>query len=445
MKTFCIKKGLNIPIKGVAGPQIRQGKVVDKIALIADDYVGLRPTMKVEVGDKVICGQLLFTDKQTPGIRFTAPAAGTISAINRGGKRKFLSLVIDLAKDLACTFLHPEDVYTSESIGDILIQSGLWTCFRTRPYGKIPGIETSPHSLFITASDSAPLAPLPQSIIAEYSDEYSEGLRQLRAYFSCPIYYCTNQEALLPAEELEGLDYNCFLGPHPAGLASTHIHFLDSASEDKTVWNISYQDVISIGYLFRTGRLMTERIIAITGPSARQPSLLRTHIGADIHQLCRDEGSGAGVRTISGSVLAGRQVTDEEHFLGRYHNQICMLEESADRSPFNWAMPGRDKFSARPIFASLFSKGKTFSMKTALYGGFRAIYPLGSHEQVMPLDILATPFLQAISNHNTSKAKDLGCLELIEEDLALCSFVCPGKNEFASVLRGVLASIEQGD
>ncbi len=447
MKTISLSKGLDIPISGSPEQKIRQGNPISQVALIGDDYVGMKPTMLVKPGDRVTVGQQLFTDKKNEGVIFTSPGCGTVHSVNRGERRRFESIIIDLDGEEAITFFEPAErpeELEPETIRDLLVNSGLWTSFRTRPYGKNPAIGTEPASLFITAADSSPLAASPQVIIKEYQAAYQLGLKILKRLISGSIHYCTGADTLLPVEELDGLEYWSFQGPHPAGLPSTHIHFIDPVHENKTVWHICYQDVIGIGHLFMTGQLLTERVVALAGSGVFQPALIKTRIGASLIELCRRELSLEELRIISGSVLSGREASGNCTFLGRFHNQVSVIENSSGRSIFNWLLPGKGRFSLRPVFASAYLKNLTFPMNTALWGGKRAIYPLGTYDEVMPLDIIATSLLKSISVGDTEKSKALGALELIEDDLGLCGFVCPGKNEFGPVLREVLTAIELG-
>ena len=447
MKTFSLKKGLDIPISGSPEQKIRPANPVKQVALIGDDYINMKPTMLVNPGDKVTVGQKLFTDKKNQGVVFTSPGCGTVNSINRGERRKFESIIIDLDGEDTITFCEPSDnpeALEPQSIRELLINSGLWTTLRTRPYGKIPAIDSEPVSLFITATDTSPLAADPLVIINEYQAAYQIGLKILRRLVSCPIHYCTGADQLQPFEEVDGLEYWSFQGPHPAGLPSTHIHFIDPVHENKTVWHIGYQDVIDIGYLFMTGHLRTERVVALAGSGVIQPSLIQTRIGASLRELSRRELSLDELRMISGSVLSGRESTGNFSFLGRLHDQVSVIEDSSGRSIFNWLLPGKGRFSIRPVFSSAYIKNPAFPMNTSLWGGKRAIYPLGTYDEVMPLDIIATSLLKSISVCDTEKSKALGALELIEDDLGLCGFVCPGKNEFGPVLREVLTAIELG-
>ncbi len=447
---FTITKGLDIPISGTPEQTIQEGNPVTEVALLGFDYVGLKPTMKVRVGDQVAGGQLLFIDKKNPGVCFTAPAPGRVIAIHRGPRRRFESLVIQLEGEERLSFTPPcpasKDLPDTAAIKNILIQSGQWAALRTRPYGKVPSPTAEAASLFITAIDTEPLAANPAIIINEYQDDFLLGLHALHS-LTPKTFLCCEPGAALPRYDLANLEVATFSGPHPASLASTHIHLLDPIHSGKEVWHIGYQNVIAVGHLFRTGQLWEERIIALTGPSMQHPRLIKTRAGASVLELCQDEITDPQTRLIAGSILNGHGMGEENvhGYLGRYQQQICALPEKDGSGLLNWLRPGGNRYSYLPIFLSAFTKktGTTFPLSTASWGGKRAILPMGSYEKVMPLNLIATALLKAIATGNTEKSAALGCLELIEEDLALCSFVCPGKNNFGLMLREVLNRIEE--
>lgn len=445
MKKIDLTKGLDIPISGQPKQELVSPTQVNRVALLGDDYVGMKPTMEVAEGDHVKTGQVVFRDKKNEGVLFTSPATGTITSINRGAKRKFESLVITCEDDDFCSFLNPGEnpsSFSPDAIRKTLVESGLWTSFRTRPYGKIPTVTTSPSSLFITAMDTRPLAADPASVLRENAEDFGLGITVLELFADFPIYLCTADSASLAPISPQKATIVEFSGPHPAGLPSTHIHYVDPADENTIVWHIDYQDVIGIGTLFRTGRLPTYKIISIAGPAVRKPALMKVRYGSDIFQLCRDLLLSSPNRILSGSVLDGRQVKDFHHFLGRYHNQISALHEQSGRGLFSWAYPGIERHSVKNIFISALNRTRKFPMRTALWGGDRAIYPIDSYDRVMPLDIVPLALLKSLSVGDTERSKDLGALELIEEDVALLSYVCPGKNDFGPILREVLTEIE---
>lgn len=448
MKTITLTKGLDIPIEGEPDQVIRKGAEVSRVGLVGDDYIGLKPTMLVKEGERVKIGQPLFTDKKNPGFNFTSPGCGTVTSIRRGAKRMFESLIISLEGEDQVEFpelpAEGQAALEAEDIARLLRNSGLWTSLRSRPFGKIAPVGGSPASLFVTATDTNPLAAAPAVIIEENRSAFVSGLTVLRRLLDKPIHLCMDPGASMPGAEVEGVECWQFSGPHPAGLPSTHIHHIDPVCEGKQVWQICYADVIKIGGFFSTGQLQTSSVIALGGPGVRQPGLIQTRLGASMEELCKQEiESWSEARLLSGSVLDGRTFNDITGFLGRYHRQISLLREGDGHSLFGWLVPGGDRFSATRAFLSSFRNGGTFPFLTAAWGGRRAIYPLGTYERVIPMDIIATSLLKSLAVGDTEKSTALGCLELVEEDLALCSFVCPGKNEFGPMLRDVLTTIEK--
>ncbi|WP_109078557.1 Na(+)-translocating NADH-quinone reductase subunit A [Aggregatibacter kilianii] len=441
-----IKKGLDLPIAGKPEQVIRDGNAVTEVALLGEEYVGMRPSMKVREGDVVKKGQVLFEDKKNPGVIFTAPAGGTITAIHRGEKRVLQSVVIKIEGDEALSFdKYPAAELSSLSAQQVrknLQESGLWTAFRTRPFSKVPAVDSVPSSIFVNAMDTNPLAADPAVIIAASENDFVNGLTVLSRLHEGNIHLCKAPDNKIPASHASNVIVNEFSGPHPAGLSGTHIHFIDPVGAHKTVWYISYQDVIAIGRLFTTGELNVERVVAIAGPQVKNPHLVRTRIGANLSQLTANELKDGENRVISGSVLSGTKAAGPVDYLGRYALQVSVLEEGREKEFLGWITPGADKFSISRTTLGHFAK-KLFNMTTAVNGGERAMVPIGAYERVMPLDIIPTLLLRDLSAGDTDSAQALGCLELDEEDLALCTFVCPGKNEYGPLLRQALDKIEK--
>ncbi|MGE3296790.1 MAG: Na(+)-translocating NADH-quinone reductase subunit A [Porticoccaceae bacterium] len=444
-----VRRGLDLPIAGQARKEIHAGPDIGSVALMGGDYVGLRPTLAVKEGDQVRSGQLLFADRDNAEVRFTAPAGGVVRAIHRGERRLLQSVVIDIDAAIDAAGSEPLPAWLPaelpglrrDQVVDSLVQSGLWTALRTRPYSKIPAPGSQPHSLFVTAMDTNPLSVDPAPVIAAASADFSAGLQVLIRLVDGPVHLCVAAGADI--QGVEGVTRHEFAGPHPAGLVGTHIHFIDPVSAGKTVWHIGYQDVIAIGRLFLTGRLDTARVVALSGPSVVNPLWLRTRLGASIADLTRGNLRAGDIRLISGSVLSGRRAEGPLSYLGRYHNQVSALEEGAQRRFMRYLSPGADTHSALPIYVSRLKPGKTFAMNCNANGSERAMVPLGNYEKVMPLDILPTQLLRALIVGDTETAQKLGCLELDEEDLALCTYVCVGKYEYGPILRDNLSRIEK--
>lgn len=443
-----IKKGLDLPIAGKPDQAtIHDSPPPRQVAVLGEEYMGMKPTMKVQEGDTVKKGQVLFEDKKNAGVVFTAPASGKISAINRGEKRVLQSLVIDVQGDEQITFAQFSASQiaelSAEQVRDNLLQSGLWTSFRTRPFSKIPAPDSAPKAIFVNVMDSNPLAADPVGIIKERADDFVNGLAAISRLTENKIHVCKAAGADLPTFQAANIQIHEFGGVHPAGLVGTHIHFIEPVSLHKTVWHIGYQDVLAIGHLFTTGELDCRRVIALAGPQVKEPRLIRTIWGANVSELVSGSLKEGDNRIISGSVLNGAIAQGVHDFLGRYHNQISVIEEGRAKELFGWVVPSADKFTITRTTLGHFLKNKLFNFTTATHGGDRAMVPIGTYERVMPLDLLPTLLLRDLIVGDTDSAHALGCLELDEEDLALCSFVCPGKYEYGTLLRNVLNTIEK--
>ncbi len=440
-----ISKGLDLPIAGGPTQVVSDGQPIRSVALVGPDYIGLKPTMAVAEGDRVTTGQLLFTDKKMPGVRFTSPACGTVTALHRGERRSFQSLVISVDGDDAVEF--PRHVDPAGIPGDVvrgqLLESGLWTGLRERPFSKVANPQVRPSSIFVQAMDTNPLAADPAVVLGQHDLFFRYGLQVLASLTDGPVHLCKAVDSILPGSDVSGVQVELFEGPHPAGLPGTHIHFLDPVGGDKRVWYINYQDVIAIGHLFVEGRIMTERVVALGGPGFRNPRLVRTRLGASVEDLTTGELAAGNQRVISGSVLSGRRAAGPFAFLGRFHTQVSCVPEGGQRDFLGWLKPGFDKFSVKRVFASALSRDRQYVMTTDTGGSKRAMVPVGSYEAVMPLDILPTFLLRSLITGDTQQARALGCLELDEDDVALLTFVCPGKYEYGPLLRDRLTEIEK--
>jgi Na+-transporting NADH:ubiquinone oxidoreductase subunit A len=447
---FTIKKGLDLPITGEPKQVIENGNSIKSVAILGLDYVGMKPTMLVNEGDKVKLGQILFSDKKNPGVNFTSPGAGVVKSINRGEKRILQSIVIELngsGEELFSRYDASELAnLTTDQVKENLLASGLWTTLRTRPYGKIPAIDSKANSIFVTAIDTSPLAANPAIVIKDRANDFINGLTVVSKLTQGKTYVCQASGADIAVGNTGLLETAEFSGPHPAGLPSTHIHFIDPVNIDKFVWHLDYQAVIAIGALFTTGKLNVERVVSLAGPTVKNPRLIRTRVGANTDDLVAGElQDDIESRVISGSVLYGRQASDWAAFLGCYSNQITTLKEGRERELFGWIVPGKNKYSALNVYTSSVDRkfDRKFPLTTNKNGSNRAIVPVGIYETIMPMDILPTPLLKALVVGDSDQAQLLGCLELDEEDLSLFTFVDPGKHDFGPVLRANLTKIEK--
>ncbi|MEE4252740.1 MAG: Na(+)-translocating NADH-quinone reductase subunit A [Desulfuromusa sp.] len=440
-----ISKGLDLPITGSPEQTISDGLAVKTVAVLGPDYVGMKPSMSVKVGDQVKLGQLLFTDKKTEGVKYTSPGCGEVIAVNRGERRVLQSVVIKLNGTDAesfSSFSETElETLEREKVVSNLVDSGLWPALRTRPFNKVPAIDSEPRSIFVTAMDTNPLAANVEVIIKEEEQAFTNGLKVLTRLTAGNVFVCQKPGATLP--KVAGTSTEEFEGPHPAGLVGTHIHFLDPVNETKTVWSVNYQDVIAFGKFFTSGQLPVDRVIALGGPGVKKPRLLRTRIGASLEDLLADELNAGEQRVVSGSVLNGTTAEGAMAFLGRYHLQVSVLPEKRNREFCASLSAGADKFSIKRVFLSALTGGPSAPMNTSQYGSKGNVLAIGSFEKVLPIDTLPNFLLRSLAAGDTDQAQDLGCLELVEEDLALCTYVCSGKNDYGIMLRDALTTIEK--
>lgn len=445
---FKINKGLDLPITGQPEQTIYAAPAIQRVALLGREHNGMKPTMLVQEGDHVKLGQPLFEDKKNPRVQYVSPGTGVVEAINRGARRVFQSIVIRLEGDEEITFNSYQrdelDRLDRKAVVEQLLQSGLWVAMRTRPYSKSPDPESIPSSIFVSAMDTRPLAVNPDVVIKEYQQDFESGLKVLSTLTDGSVYVCAAPKSPANMVQHERIKQATFEGPHPAGNPGTHIHFIDPVHAEKSVWHMNYQDVIAFGKLFTTGRIWTDRIISLAGPAVKKPRLLRVRLGANTDDIIENELHAGECRVVSGSIFAGWRALGWASYLGRFSLQITALFEGREREFFGWIVPGTKKYSKTNALLSSFKRGRElFGFTTSQNGSPRAMVPIGIYEKVMPLDILPTQLLRALLVKDTDLAQALGCLELDEEDLALCTFVCPSKYEYGQVLRANLTQIEK--
>jgi len=455
------RRGLDLPIAGA--PALHAGAPIEAVpathvALLGADTPGLRPTLLVEPGARVLRGQPLFEDKKNPGVFYTAPAAGTVTAVHRGARRAFLSLVIAVGPEDA-DHAHNHVVFASraaivdagqvsrETVRALLLESGLWPALRARPFSRVASPQAVPEAIFVTATDTRPHAPPPALALAGRDTEFNAGLQALLTLTDGDVIVCHAPSLALALPALPRLRAEQFDGPHPAGNAGWHIHRLRPVDLAHRVWHIGYADVLAIGHLLRTGRLDVERVVALAGPGVARPRIVRARLGASIDDLLRGQLNAGEQRTLSGSVLDGRAAHGAvDGYLGRYHLQVTALPEGRARELFGFIAPGADKFSvSRVTLGSMLARfgGRRFAFTTTTHGGARAMVPIGHYEKVLPFDVAPTFLLRALITRDDERAVALGALELDEEDLALATYVCPGKTEYGPLLRAALERIEK--
>lgn len=418
-----IRRGLDVRIPGAPRQEIDEGPSVSTVAVLPADHRLRRPAALVAVGERVRLGQPLVTDRRADGVVLTSPGSGVVTGIDRDERREPRAVVITLAGDdeepLATVPAARVPALSRAEVVELLVAGGLWPALRERPFHRVPAPGAPPDALFVTVTDTDPLAARPDVVIACDAGAFALGVTALAHLTDGPIFVCRAAGASIPAPDVARLTAVDVSGPHPAGLVGTHVHQLFPVLAGRRVWHVGYQDALAFGRQLLTGRRSTERVLAIGGPAVRDPRLVRTRLGACIDDLVRGALHEGPSRLISGSVLAGRQASGWGRHLGRHHLQVCAVPEAEDES----AVPG-------------------LPWTTARHGSPGPMIPTEDFERVLPLDLLPTPLLRALVVGDDEAARDLGCLELDEEDLALCTYVCPGKQEYGPLLTRALERIE---
>lgn len=431
-RRFFIRKGLNLVLDGAPEQVIHPSAEIATVALLGEDYPGLRPSMLVREGDRVRLGQPLFVDRRNPDVPFTSPGTGVVADIHRGVRRALQSVVIKLDGEDENVFQAIDrgdiDRLAPDRIRELLLASGAWTALRTRPYGNVAAPSTSPQAVFVTAIDTRPLAPDPRVVIDQQRDAFTDGLRALARVTTAPTFLCVARADDIPTAAASRITVAEFRGPHPAGLVGTHMHLLAPVGAERPAWHIGYQDVIAIGNLLTSGRPCVERVVSLAGSAVTRPRLVRTRQGASVDELANGEIEGNSVRLLSGCPLVGRAASDPVAFLGRYHTQVTAL-----RLP-----------SATTLERHRGSRLRAFWRRSppASAAIRPPLIPVDTFERVLPLDILPTPLFRALLAGDIDTAAALGCLELEEEDLALSGCVCPSRIDYGSLLRSTLSQLE---
>lgn len=451
------RKGIELPLAGAPALDVDRAVRIHRVALIGADSIGLKLRLLAQPGEEVVRGQPLFEDKSVAGVVYTAPASGRLEAVHRGERRAFVSAVIEVSdgdadQDRQAEMPHVRAAQIARldraRVVAALCESGMWTALRERPFGRVPLPQTVPQALFVTAMDSRPHAPPTAAQLAGREEDFSHGVAALAQLTEGPLYVCKASATVLPPLDPAGgrVQVEEFDGPHPSGNVSWHIHTLHPVDLGSRVWHVGLQDVLAIGRLLRSARLDVERVIALAGPGVARPRLVQARLGASVHDIVGGDLLPGAQRVISGSVLDGRAVGRDadaiDAYLGRYHAQISVLPEGGERELLGWIAPAPDKFSITGAVLGAFRRTER-ALSTTTNGSPRAMVPIGTYERVLPFDILPTLLLRALITRDDERARQLGALELDEDDIALATCVCPGKYEYGSLLRDALTRIEK--
>jgi Na+-transporting NADH:ubiquinone oxidoreductase subunit A len=437
-KFINLKRGLDIRLKGEAEKIHGTSVDVDTVALKPTDFPGLIPKILIKVDQKVKAGEPIFFDKYNPEIFFTSPISGQVMAINRGERRKVLEIIIKAdGQNESVSFVKVDpQLLTRDEIKTQLINSGLWPFLKQRPYGTLAKLAQTPKHIFISGFNSAPLAPDYEFTLKNETAELQIGINALTKLTDGKVFIGIKPEQANGVfTGLKNVEINQFSGPHPAGNVGIQIHHISPINKGDIVWTIDPQAVVFIGRLFEAGKLNLTKTIALTGSEVILPKYYQCIHGTNLHSLLKGATKQSGKeRIISGNVLVGTQV-DANNFLGFFDNQITVIPEGDYYEFLGWAMPRLNKFSLSRSYFSWLTPNKVYSPDTNMNGEERAYVMTGQYEKVLPMDILPVHLIKAIIADDIDKMEALGIYEVIEEDLALCEFVCTSKTKVQNILR----------
>lgn len=431
-----VKKGLNIPLAGKAEKVFGKAELPGLFAVKPTDFYGLIPKLVVKPGDSVKVGSVLFYDKNRPEIKFVSPVSGTVKDVVRGARRVIQEVVVENdGKDESVDFKVGDiKSLTRETVVEKLLESGLWPFLRQRPYNVLANPEIIPKAVFISGFDTAPLAVDVEFAINGQEQDFKSGIEILKQLAPEVHLGVESSSASKSYEDLKGVKIHQFSGVHPVGNVGIQIHNISPINKGEVVWTIAPQDVIAIGKLFTTGKSDFSRVIAVAGSEVLKPVYYRSRVGASVQQYLKGNVTEGSLRTISGNVLTGEQIS-EDGFLGYFDNLITVIPEGDEYEFLGWALPGFKKFSHSRTFFSWLTRGKKYELNANMHGGERAIVLSGEYDKVLPMDILFEFLLKATMADDVEKMEQLGIYEIVEEDIALCEYVDTSKIQIQSVLR----------
>ena len=440
-RTIRLKKGFDIPIKGIADKTIAGEAEPKMFGVKPVDFPGLVPKLNVKSGDNVKAGTPLFHNKLDPEILFTSPVSGRVISVERGDRRKILEVVIEKTGNDYVDFGKADPAtLTREKIREHLLDSGLWPAIRQRPYHIIARPGDVPKSIFISGFDTAPLAPDFNFIMDNTPASYFQaGIAAISKLTDGKVNLVLDAKST-PSQTLTGctgVEVSYVSGPHPAGNVGIHIHHIDPINKGEKVWFINLQDITAIGRLFLEGVYKPNRVIALTGSEVIHPQYYKMLSGGAVNSVARENVKPGNVRYISGNVLTGSKISPDG-YLGYYDSQVTVIPEGDYFEFFGWAAPGAGKLSFSRTFLSSLLPGKSYRLDTNLHGGERAFVVTGQYEKVVPMDIYPMQLFKAILAGDIDMMENLGIYEVAEEDFALCEFICPSKIEIQSIVRNGL-------
>lgn len=450
-KVIKLKRGLDLSLAGQAKGFVQDIEAPTTFALKPTDIIGITPKLSVKEGAEVKAGDPLFYDKRNESVLFCSPVSGEVVAINRGAKRVIEEIVVLADKKIEFKKFDVSGAIEqgADAVRSILLESGAWAHLRQRPFNRVPQPDVTPKAIFVSCFNSSPLSADENLVVGQDKDLFQMGIDALNTLIEGNVHLgLPYEEAINPVfEQVERVDRTYFEGKHPAGNVGVQIHHVNPINKGETILTLTPQDVLVIGRLFKNGIYDTQKVVALSGTGFSENRYVRTFAGAQIKSFTSNALSSDNQRIISGNILSGTKVA-EESYLGFYDNVITAIPEGDEYEFLGWLLPTYERPTASRAFVwlkRLFAKGREdgFEVNANMHGEERAYVVSEQYDKVMPMDILPTQLIKSIMANDIDKMEQLGIYEVVEEDMALCEFVCTSKIPVQQVLRNGLDYIEK--
>ncbi len=447
-----LKKGLDLGITGKAAEIVGSIRRPEVFTIVPDHFAGITPKLDVKEGDSVKAGSPLFHSKQFAEMYFASPVSGTVLAINRGERRKVLSITIQADAEISYEKYESDlDKMSAEDVRALILKAGLWSYVKQRPYDVIANPTSTPKAIFISTFDSAPLAPNYAYILHGHTNVLQAGINALAKI--APVHFGLKHGANNTVfNALKNVTFTEFAGPHPAGNVGVQINHVNPVNKGEVVWTINIQDLLILGRLFAKGIVDMQKLVALTGPMVVEPKYYNVLPGMPVSAVIAcNTFNGQPLRYIAGNVLSGHQVALDE-MVSPYDNQYSVIDDGSETNEFmGWAMPRFNTYSAsrtffsflfeNPLYRAFFGK-KEYHWDARMLGGRRAIIVSNEYDKVLPMDILPEYLIKAMVAGNLDKMEQLGAYEVAPEDFALCEYVCTSKLPLQAIVRKALDNMK---
>lgn len=432
-----ISKGLDINLKGAPVNEMTAVKAANLYALMPADFTRVTPKVVVKPEDSVKAGDALFVDKNAPELRFVSPVSGKVVAVNRGERRRVLSVVVESDGKFESVEYKAKDVFSlsASDVKNALLEAGLFAFVRQRPYDVIATPTDTPRAIFVSAFDSKPLAVDFEVALKGNEEDFQTGLDALSRI--APTYLNVSVEQTNAALSVaKNVTTTAFKGPHPAGNVGVQINHIAPVNKGEIVWTIGAEEVIFIGRLFNKGKVDFTRTVALVGSEVKNPSYSKVVLGAQITTLIDGRLNGdSNLRIIDGNVLTGKPCAADA-FLGAFSNEVTVIPEVSNGDEmFGWIMPRFSMYSTSRSYFSWLCPKRKYVFDARIKGGERHMIMSNEYDKVFPMDIYPEYLIKAIITGNIDKMEELGIYEVAPEDFALCEFVDSSKLELQRIVR----------